>query len=181
MGCLSYPREWSQPRDRPVSLAPPALAGEFFTTSATWEAPNSLQFSSVQSLSHVRLFATLWTAAHQASMNTSFKFLLGRDRFSLCILQISLISVCHNTNIISLSYYIKCNLKKNFIFDYAGSLLLHRLFSRSGKRGLLSSCVWHTGSHCRDFSCCGGQDLGCRGFRSCGSQTLEHMFNSCDT
>ena len=85
---ISYPREWSQPRDRPVSLAPPALAGEFFTTSATWEAPNSLQFSSVQSLSHVRLFATLWTAAHQASMNTSFKFLLGRDRFSLCILQI---------------------------------------------------------------------------------------------
>ena len=27
-----------------------------------------LQFSSVQSLSHVRLFATSWTAAHQASL-----------------------------------------------------------------------------------------------------------------
>ena len=29
----------------------------------------SNQFSSVQSPSHVRLFATLWTAAHQASMS----------------------------------------------------------------------------------------------------------------
>ena len=29
----------------------------------------SVQFSSVQSLSHVRLFATLWTAAHQASLS----------------------------------------------------------------------------------------------------------------
>ena len=29
----------------------------------------SVQFSSVQSLSHVRLFATPWTAAHQASLS----------------------------------------------------------------------------------------------------------------
>ena len=29
---------------------------------------NTIQFSSVQSLSHVRLFATPWTAAHQASL-----------------------------------------------------------------------------------------------------------------
>jgi len=29
----------------------------------------SVQFSSVQSLSHVQLFATLWTAAHQASLS----------------------------------------------------------------------------------------------------------------
>jgi len=32
-----------------------------------WE--NSVQFSSVQSLSHVQLFATPWTAAHQASLS----------------------------------------------------------------------------------------------------------------
>ena len=31
--------------------------------------PASVQFSSVQSLSHVRLFATPWTAAHQASLS----------------------------------------------------------------------------------------------------------------
>ena len=31
--------------------------------------PNKIQFSSVQSLSRVRLFATPWTAAHQASLS----------------------------------------------------------------------------------------------------------------
>ena len=31
--------------------------------------PSSVQFSSVQSLSHVRLFATPWIAAHQASLS----------------------------------------------------------------------------------------------------------------
>ena len=36
----------------------------------TYEAP----YSSVQSLSHVQLFATLWTAAHQASLSlTNFQ------------------------------------------------------------------------------------------------------------
>ena len=32
---------------------------------------SSCQFSSVQSLSHIRLFATPWTAAHQASLSTT--------------------------------------------------------------------------------------------------------------
>ena len=32
-------------------------------------APNKIQFSSVQSLSRVRLFATQWTVAHQASLS----------------------------------------------------------------------------------------------------------------
>ena len=33
---ISYSRGSSQPRDQTASLAPPALAGGFFTTSATW-------------------------------------------------------------------------------------------------------------------------------------------------
>ena len=37
-----------QPRDRTLPLIFPALAGEFFTTSATWEIPKPTQFSSVQ-------------------------------------------------------------------------------------------------------------------------------------
>ena len=38
---------------------------------------NSIQFSSVQSLSCVQLFATLWTVAHQASLSiTNFQSLL---------------------------------------------------------------------------------------------------------
>ena len=35
---ISFSRGSSQPRDRILILASPALADEFFTTSATWEA-----------------------------------------------------------------------------------------------------------------------------------------------
>ena len=35
---ISYSRESPQPGIEPISLASPALAGGFFTTSATWEA-----------------------------------------------------------------------------------------------------------------------------------------------
>ena len=45
-----------------MSLMSPLLAGGVFTASATWEALFSV---SVQSLSHVRLFATPWTSACQ--------------------------------------------------------------------------------------------------------------------
>ena len=45
-----------------MSLMFPALAGGFFTTSATWEAP-------VQSVLCVRLFETQWTAACQTSLS----------------------------------------------------------------------------------------------------------------
>ena len=46
-----------------------------------------------------------------------------------------------------------------FIFGCAGSLLLLGLFSRYGKRGLLSSCGVRA-SHCSGFSCCRAQALG---------------------
>ena len=52
------------------------------------------QFSSVQSLSHVRLFATPWTAAHQASLTitksqsllklTSIKLVMPSNHLNLC-------------------------------------------------------------------------------------------------
>jgi len=35
---MPFSRGSSQPRDLPMSLMSPALAGGFFTTSATWEA-----------------------------------------------------------------------------------------------------------------------------------------------
>ena len=55
----SQPRNWTD-----VSC----IAGGFFTSWAPREAPWS-QFSPVQSLSHVWLFPTPWTAAHQASLS----------------------------------------------------------------------------------------------------------------
>ena len=52
------PRDIPDPGIEPAFPMSPALAGGFFTTSATWEAP--LMFSSGQSLSRVQLFATPW-------------------------------------------------------------------------------------------------------------------------
>ena len=52
-----------------LGLRSPAWAGRFFATSTAWEALLIFQFSSVQSLSRVRLFATPWSAARQASLS----------------------------------------------------------------------------------------------------------------
>ena len=41
--------------------------------------------------------------------------------------------------------------KNKFIFGYAGSLLLHKLFSNYSKLGLLPSCIVQA-SHCGDYS-----------------------------
>ena len=50
------------PRIKPSPLKSPALAGGFFTTSATWEA-HIYTFVVLQSLSCVQLFVTPRTAA----------------------------------------------------------------------------------------------------------------------
>ena len=67
------------PGIKPASLVSPALPGRFFTAEPQgkprkfWYSPiilNSfLQFSSFQLLSHVRLFATPWITARQASLS----------------------------------------------------------------------------------------------------------------
>ena len=58
-----------------------------------------------------------------------------------------------------------------FIFDWAGSSLLHGLFSSRRERGLLSSCgVW--ASHCGGFSRFGVWAVGCMGSKSCSSRAL---------
>ena len=63
------------PGIKPESFASPALIGGFFTTVPHGKPHVSLLF--FQSLSHLRLFATLWTAACQASLSfTIFQTLL---------------------------------------------------------------------------------------------------------
>ena len=55
------------PGDRPnPCLISPVLAGRFFTASATWEALQVTLKGKGKLLSRVQLFATPWTAAHQA-------------------------------------------------------------------------------------------------------------------
>ena len=49
----------------------PVMCGSQSSGQRSWccLTPQGSRFSSVQSLSHVRLFATPWTAAHQASLS----------------------------------------------------------------------------------------------------------------
>ena len=61
---LPSPGDLPSPGIKHRSLASPAMAGGLFATE-----PPGKPYSSVQLLSHVRLFATPWTAAHQASLS----------------------------------------------------------------------------------------------------------------
>ena len=64
----SFCRDLPDPGIEPMYLASPVLTGGFFTIWVTGEAP-VYSLSSVQLLNHVRLFATPWTAARQASLS----------------------------------------------------------------------------------------------------------------
>ena len=61
-------------------------------------------------------------------------------------------------------------LKSWFIFGYAVFIAVCRLFSSSGKWGLLFVVV--RASHCSGFSCCKAQGLGCM-----GSVAVAHRLN----
>ena len=78
--------------DLGIKPSSPALAGGFFTTEPP-EKP-CVTFSSVQSLSHVRLFVTPWIAACQASLSiinsrsslriTSIESVMPSSHLNLC-------------------------------------------------------------------------------------------------
>ena len=71
--CLS-PGDLLDPECEPASPAAPAWQVYFFFFFYHWATGEALMYihiSSVQSFSHVRLFATLWTAAPQASLSTT--------------------------------------------------------------------------------------------------------------
>ena len=68
----------------------PALADGFFTTSAA-----CLQFSSVQLLSCVRLFATPWTVAHQVSLSITNPCSLVKLRSIMLVMPSNHLILCH--------------------------------------------------------------------------------------
>ena len=70
------PGDLPNPGIEPTSPLSLVLVGRFFTTSTTWKAHILYQFSSVQSFSRVQLFATSWTAAHQASLSITISWSL---------------------------------------------------------------------------------------------------------
>ena len=69
---LPPPGDLPDPGIQPESLLSPALAGRFFTTSATWETTIPLLLLLLNPFSRVRLCATPQTAAHQALPSLGF-------------------------------------------------------------------------------------------------------------
>ena len=63
--CLAYPISSGSSQTRTHSRVS-CIVGGFFTN---WAIKEALHFSSVQSLSHIRLFTTLWTAAQHTSLS----------------------------------------------------------------------------------------------------------------
>ena len=73
---LSHPKVWSHHQHIGYYSeklghrdAPPSPAPHHHCLRATVLLVKAIQFSSVQLLSHVRLFVTPWTSAHQASLS----------------------------------------------------------------------------------------------------------------
>ena len=71
-----------------------------------------------------------------------------------------------------------------FIYGWAGSLLLHRLFSSCSEQGLLSTCSAQA-SHAGGFSRCRAQALGTRALLAAAhglsSRALDHRLRCCGT
>ena len=75
-------------------LTSPVLVCRFFITSTIWEALISL-ISSLQSLSHVQLFATPWTAAHQASLSVTNSWSLLKVMSIKSVMPSNHLILCH--------------------------------------------------------------------------------------
>ena len=88
------PGHLQNPGVEPASLMSLALEGGFITTSATWEAQchPSVQFSS---LSCVWLFATPWTAAHQASLSITNSWSLLKFMSIELVMSSNHLILCH--------------------------------------------------------------------------------------
>jgi len=63
------PRNLPDPGVEPASLLSPTLSGGFFTTTATWEAPDSISKSNKSKNKQVRLHYTLWLFTAKEHIN----------------------------------------------------------------------------------------------------------------
>ena len=82
---------------QPSSVLSPPLAGRFFSTSAAYETLKRMfqEISSVQLLSHVRLFTTPWTVARQASLSISNSRNLFKLMSIVLVMPSNHVILCH--------------------------------------------------------------------------------------
>ena len=128
------------------------MAGGRFNTEPPGKPRNTHQLSSVQSLSHFRLFETPWTAAHQASLSItssgsllklmSIESVMPSNCLSLCRPLLLLPSIFPNIRVFSneSALHIRCPISPSN--EYSG-LISFRMnwFDLLAVQGTLKSCL----------------------------------------
>ena len=163
------PEDLPHPGIEPKSFASPALIGGFFTTVPHGKPHISLLF--FQSLSHVRLFATLWTAACQASLSftifqsllklISFESVMPFNHLILCCPLFPLLSIFLNIRVFSNESVLRIRWPKNWNFslsispcnEYSGLILLGLTSLISSVQGALKSLLQHHNSKATILQC----------------------------
>ena len=111
-GAISYSRSLPYPGIKPTSLASPALV----TTELPGKSHRLFQFSSVQSLSHVRLFVTPWTAAHQVSLSITNSQSLLKLIFIESVMLANHLILCHPPLLLPPSIFLSIRVFSNESF-----------------------------------------------------------------
>ena len=122
---------------------------------------NPIQFSSVQSLSHVRLFATPWTAAHQASLSITNSWSLPK--------LMSIESVMAANHLISVVPFSSCPQS----FPATGSFPMSQPFASGGQSTGVSASASVLPMSTQNWS-----PLGWTGWISLQSKGLSRVFSS---
>ena len=149
---------WLTPRQNPqvncfFTLLPQKLSGKIHGYS--------VQFSSVESLSYVRLFATPWTAAPQASLS------ITNSRSLPKLMSIELVMPS--------SHLILCRpfLLSSSIFPSSGSFQMSQLFASGGQSIGVSASTSVLPMNTQDWS-----PLGWTGWISLQSKELPRVFSN---
>ena len=97
------------------------LSFPYFLDSFKSQLNNNNQFSSVQSLSHVWLFATSWTAAHQDSLSITNSWSLPK------LMSIEMVMPSISSSVVPFSSHLQS-------FPASGSFQMSQLFASRGQR-----------------------------------------------
>ena len=153
--CLSYPISFRSSQAR-THTGVSCIAGGFFTN---WAIKKALQFRSVQSLSHVRLFVTPWTTAQQASLSST-----NTQR---------LLKLMSNKSLMPSNYLILCRplLLLPSIFPASGSFPVSQFFASGGQSIRASASVF-------PMNIQGWFPLGLTGLISLQSKGLPKVFSN---
>ena len=152
-----------------TSVTSPALAGGFFTTSATWEAPYFFVSPACFAL------GCLWS--YYWFLEVYILFLILLDIYVYCeyFLKVLFSSLVLDEYKFCFSKILFICL---FIFGCTESSLLCKAFLQLWCKGATVHCgAW--ASHCRGFSCCRAQALERAGFSSCSGWALKHRLRTC--